>query len=158
MESTDIIIIGAGLTGLCLAQTLTQENKDFLVLEGRERIGGRIKTIETNDGTAVEMGATWFFPNFQNLYSLMNNFDIELTEQFMRGHSFYQSNSHTPPRKVYSQDGDGMYRIKGGTNEIVNTLYNNIEERKVLLSHAVTEIRQVEDGLQVFSKGKVFKC
>lgn len=57
MSSTDVIIVGAGLTGLILAKNLAEQGINFLVLEGRERVGGRIHSIKTQGGAVV-------FPSF----------------------------------------------------------------------------------------------
>ena len=48
--TADIIILGAGLTGLTLAKILQDQGKDFLVLEARDRIGGRIHTMKQTPG------------------------------------------------------------------------------------------------------------
>ena len=53
---TDILIIGAGITGLSLAKRLEEQGKDYVILEARERLGGRIQTFITKNGTPVEMG------------------------------------------------------------------------------------------------------
>ena len=52
----DVIIIGAGLTGLSLARLLIDNGQSVLVLEARDRIGGRIHTHETTDGADEEGG------------------------------------------------------------------------------------------------------
>jgi monoamine oxidase len=58
MNTADIIIIGAGACGLAAARTLSQAGKKILLLEARNRIGGRIYT-ETSQGFAlpIEAGA-----------------------------------------------------------------------------------------------------
>jgi len=136
MESADVIIVGAGLTGLTLARDLSEQGIDFIVLEGRDRIGGRIHSIETPDGAVVEMGATWFFSHFSNLSKLMKKLKVDLTEQ---------------------EGAGGMFRIKGGTAKIVKTLYSKVDSSKVLLSQKVTEIKKTPEGMEVISNGKVFK-
>ena len=132
MESVDVIIVGAGLTGLTLARNLTEQGIDFLLLEGRDRIGGRIHSIETQDGAVVEMGATWFFSHFNNLSNLLEKIKVDLTDQDSRGHTMYESDARTPARKINSSGGD-MFRIKGGSAKIVDTIQNKIDGSKVLL-------------------------
>jgi hypothetical protein len=48
-EKLGTIIIGAGLSGLYAACLLTKEKKPFVVLEARDRVGGRILSIEYQD-------------------------------------------------------------------------------------------------------------
>jgi monoamine oxidase len=54
-----VVVVGAGIAGLAAAVEL--QKMDFLVtvLEGRDRIGGRIETDSVTFGGAVELGATW---------------------------------------------------------------------------------------------------
>lgn len=159
MESVDVIIVGAGLTGLTLAKSLSQQGKDFTVLEARDRIGGRVHTLETESGAMVEMGATWFFPPFKNLFKLLKEIKVELTEQYLKGYTMHESDKDSPPRKNYSSgDDDDMFRIKGGTSKLVGTLYNYVDKSKVRLGEKVTEIKVASDGVEVISNGQTFRC
>ena len=54
----EIIVIGAGIAGLSAAHRLTAEGFRVTVLEGRDRIGGRVWT-DTSLGTPVDLGASW---------------------------------------------------------------------------------------------------
>jgi len=158
METVEVIIIGAGLTGLTLARHLTQQDKEFLMLEARDRIGGRVSTLETEDGAVVEMGATWFFPPFKNLFKLLKEIKVELTEQYLKGYTMYESDKDSPPRKSYSSgDDDDMFRIKGGTRKIVETLYESMDKSKVRLGEKVTEIKVTPSGVEVVSNGVTFR-
>ena len=53
-----VIVVGAGLAGLCAARTLSDRGIDVVVIEARDRIGGRIST-DRSLGVAVERGASW---------------------------------------------------------------------------------------------------
>jgi len=53
-QNIDIVVIGAGLTGLTTAFYLQRQNKNFVVLEQRDRIGGVIKTTHDNGFTFEE--------------------------------------------------------------------------------------------------------
>jgi polyamine oxidase len=54
----DVIVIGAGASGLAAASTLIENGKKVIVLEGRNRIGGRVHT-DHSFGFAVDLGAVW---------------------------------------------------------------------------------------------------
>src|SRR5688572_27034441 len=57
-EIFDVIIVGAGAAGLMAAWELIQVDKKVLILEARDRIGGRILTLEGNGfAIPVELGA-----------------------------------------------------------------------------------------------------
>ncbi|HEY6717370.1 MAG TPA: FAD-dependent oxidoreductase, partial [Reyranella sp.] len=55
----DVVIIGAGVAGLAAARTLMAAHKNVLVLEARERIGGRAVTDSTTFGFPFDHGAQW---------------------------------------------------------------------------------------------------
>ena len=57
-EHFDIIVIGAGASGLYAAHELTAQKMGVLVLEGRDRIGGRMYTnLPENFSAPIERGA-----------------------------------------------------------------------------------------------------
>jgi monoamine oxidase len=53
-----VIVIGAGIAGLTVANALTHAGVDCLVLEARERVGGRLHTVDVG-GTPVDLGGSW---------------------------------------------------------------------------------------------------
>ena len=147
--ATDILIIGAGLTGLTLARNLEEQGKQYLVLEARDRLGGRIHTHQSDNGPKVELGATWFFPNFKNLFKLLKSINVDLKEQFMKGYTMYEYDETEKPRRIYSGADNDMFRITGGTSNIIQSLYNNINQQNILLSKKVQKISQTSSGLDV---------
>ena len=152
----DVIIIGAGLTGLTLARLLVDNGQNVLVLEARDRVGGRIHTHTTSDGAEVEMGATWFFPHFNNLHKSMKSMNLGLMEQYMKGYTLQEGSAGSTPRKFYEGGSSDMFRIKGGTSNLVTTLYNKIGHDKVELSQIVKEIKKIDGGVEVVTKDSCF--
>ncbi|GAA3446400.1 flavin monoamine oxidase family protein [Planomonospora venezuelensis] len=57
-DVTRVIVIGAGFAGLAAANALTSAGVEVLVLEARDRLGGRIRTAEIG-GTDIDLGAAW---------------------------------------------------------------------------------------------------
>ncbi len=56
-NNSDIIIIGAGYAGVSAGKKLNEANKEFLILESRDRIGGRVYTSKSSKGYKVDLGA-----------------------------------------------------------------------------------------------------
>ncbi len=53
-----VVIVGAGIAGLTAANALTTAGIDCLIVEARDRIGGRLKTVEV-DGVVTDLGGAW---------------------------------------------------------------------------------------------------
>lgn len=58
-DSMRILVIGAGVAGLAAARRLHDAGHEVIVLEARDRIGGRVVTDRSLDGIPLEMGAGW---------------------------------------------------------------------------------------------------
>jgi monoamine oxidase len=83
-RSTEVVIIGAGLAGLTAADQLTAAGHDVLVLEGRDRVGGRLHTTKVA-GIPVDAGATWVAPGHTAMRELAARFDVDFVPQFRPG-------------------------------------------------------------------------
>ncbi|HIE9177898.1 TPA: NAD(P)-binding protein [Klebsiella pneumoniae] len=75
MMNIEVIIVGGGLSGLYAARLLEKAGINYLLLEGRERMGGRILQANTVE---ADLGATWFWPTIQPaLKQLFRELNIE---------------------------------------------------------------------------------
>lgn len=66
----DVVVVGAGLAGLSAARALVAAGADALVLEARDRVGGRTYTRAAADGTLLDLGGQWIGPTQQRIKAL----------------------------------------------------------------------------------------
>lgn len=69
-EHTTVVIIGAGLAGLSAARQLHAQGVEVLVVEARDRVGGRIYTLPAHDGTPIDLGGQWIGPGQERVAAL----------------------------------------------------------------------------------------
>ena len=74
----DLIVVGAGISGLTLANKVAKSGKKVLVLEGKEKLGGCLNThYHTDSDFWVEMGAHTFYATYTNLIQLLQENGLE---------------------------------------------------------------------------------
>ncbi len=72
-----VIVVGAGLSGLAAARGLVAGGVDVVVLEARQRVGGRTEGHVLDDGTPLEMGGQWIGPTQNRMYALLEELGLE---------------------------------------------------------------------------------
>jgi putrescine oxidase len=87
-EQVDVLVVGAGATGLSAAYALTQAGRSVIVLEARERVGGRLWTEEV-DGVDLEIGGQWVSPDQEALLAMLDELGLETFERHRDGESVY---------------------------------------------------------------------
>ena len=66
----DVCVVGAGYAGLTAARRLVQGGKTVVVLEARDRVGGRVWTQERESGVTVDRGGGWLAPKHDAAHAL----------------------------------------------------------------------------------------
>ena len=84
----DVVIIGAGPSGLSAARKLKAGGLSVAVLEARDRVGGRTWT-DTIDGAMLEIGGQWISPDQTELEALVGELGLETFERYRSGESVY---------------------------------------------------------------------
>jgi monoamine oxidase len=101
-----VIIIGAGFAGLSAAYYLHKKKIDFVILEARNRISGRVfsHTIDEKENLVIELGAEWVGNSHERLHNLCNEFGLELFNNQFDTHLIYQGNYFKNGQWDYSED------------------------------------------------------
>lgn len=84
-QVADVIIVGAGLSGLYAAKLLRAEGFALAVVEARDRVGGRIFSQPLSDGTAVDLGAQWIGAGQQRMYALAKAYGLQCGKTYAQG-------------------------------------------------------------------------
>ena len=79
-----VAVVGAGLAGLAAAEELTRSGVEVVVLEARNRVGGRVWTQTLANDAVVEMGAEFVLPGNDTVRALVDRFGLGLWEKGMR--------------------------------------------------------------------------
>jgi putrescine oxidase len=84
----DVVIVGAGATGLTAATQLRQAGLSVIVLEARDRVGGRLWTNHV-EGQMFELGGQWVSPDQTALLETLGELGLETYERYRDGDSVY---------------------------------------------------------------------
>lgn len=87
-ETVDVVVIGAGATGSSAADALRRAGRSVVVLEARDRVGGRLWTDEV-DGVDLELGGQWVSPDQTELLRVLDELGLETFSRFREGASVY---------------------------------------------------------------------
>ncbi|KAL0943083.1 amine oxidase [Colletotrichum truncatum] len=133
LRKVDVVIVGAGFSGLMAANDLQAAGFTTLVFEARHRIGGRSHTHQLSSGPGhIELGATWINKTTQTkIYGLAKKFGLELVEQCLSGEAIIELPDGTTIRTA--PDGIGQ-----GTDE---TILQALEQAATEVDGATINIR-----------------
>jgi monoamine oxidase len=148
-ETVDTLIIGGGLSGIYAAYLLSQSNKSFVVLEARERMGGRILCPE-HHGFFSDLGPSWYWPEVHpKMVHLIQVLGLKGYRHFEEGMGRFQS----PHGAVHNVRGYPMqplcWRLCGGMMALITKLCEHIPENAIRLNHPVCQIEKKSTGALV---------
>ncbi|MEM7346902.1 MAG: FAD-dependent oxidoreductase [Chloroflexota bacterium] len=138
----DVIIVGAGLSGLTAAYYLQQAGKKVVLLEARNRIGGRIETVSTDDGQgAFDLGPAWFWPHQKNVFAFLQEFGLTYFQQYETGDALFEAQSEKSPERFRpSWQQPVSFRVVGGTIALANVLAERLASDTIYFNQAVEKI------------------
>jgi monoamine oxidase len=84
-KKVDVVVIGAGLSGLHAASLLKQQGKTVVLLEARDRVGGRSLNHQFANGDLVDVGGQWIGPGHDRMYALVKQHNLKTYPLYNRG-------------------------------------------------------------------------
>jgi monoamine oxidase len=84
-RDVDVVVVGAGVAGLAAARALAGADREVIVLEARDRVGGRTLNEPIGDGKVVEIGAQWVGPTQDRVLRLIDDLGLETFPTYTGG-------------------------------------------------------------------------
>ncbi len=136
--NADIIVIGAGAAGLGAARALRAQGKTMIVLEARDRLGGRVWTDHSWEDTPLDMGASWIQGVDGNpLSNLAREFNVETVP------TDYDS------LVVYDAEGEPLTEGElGELNSFLEELIQELDEARETLREEGAEDISLAEGFE----------
>jgi len=149
---TEVLIVGAGLSGLSAAWRLKQLGIEYRLVEARARTGGRILS-SAEHGDDYDLGPSWIWPGQPQVEQLLSELGLSKFSQPVEGTTLYQLQNGQIQQYQGLSPMAGAFRIKGGSAALTNALTNAlISERNIYTEHVCTHVSASEDGVQVTIK------
>lgn len=142
LRSAEVIVIGAGLSGLTAAALLRDRGIDVRVLEGGPVVGGRIGALrDPVTGRALaDLGPTWVWPLYQPVVAdWLGRLGIDTFEQFNDGDAWVEGYGPAPMRQPLPGQ-DGMVRIVGGPVALIDALVGSVGADRIRTAAVVAEV------------------
>lgn len=151
---TETLIIGGGLAGLALANALKDAGKDYLLVEARDRLGGRI--LGASHGDAVfDLGPMWFWHGQPRIAALVARFGLERFDQFARGDLVYEDQNGVQRGQGFASM-EGSFRLAGGIGVLIEALASSLPTEKVVQNSPVTRIVRKENAIDAHTLDQTF--
>jgi monoamine oxidase len=84
-HEADLVVVGAGLAGLAAARAAAGSGASVVVIEARDRVGGRVLNHDIGGGAVVEVGGQWIGPTQDRLAELAGKLSVETFPTFGEG-------------------------------------------------------------------------
>ena len=124
--SHPIVVVGAGLSGLYASYLLQQSGHRVLLIEARDRIGGRVLSqAPTAEGHRLDLGPAWFWPGMNpRISTLVKQMGLASFPQHARGAAVVEGQDG----KVYKHQSaweqtPSSYRLAGGMQALTEALH-----------------------------------
>lgn len=104
-RKVEAIVIGAGLAGLAAADALRREGRSFVVLEARDRVGGRMLNRSIGNGDVVEIGGQWVGPTQDRVLDHIEDLGLKTFPTYINGQNLYYRSANPAPLRLQRYSG-----------------------------------------------------
>lgn len=151
--TTNTLIIGGGIAGLYAATELQKKGIDFVLLEAKATLGGRIISClgildsrsSAGKNLAFDLGPTWFWPHQPRIRQLISDLNIEWFEQYTQGDVLYQMNHGQPVTRHSGAGTMQSFKVVGGMQTIIQSLGDQVNTDSIKCRHPVTKVERSAD-------------
>jgi monoamine oxidase len=147
-QHVDVLIVGAGASGLYAAAILQQNGLNVAVLEARDRVGGRLLSADV-DGGRVDLGATWYWSNEPLVSQLVADGALSSFPQHLDGDMMFQPDEKPVQRIQGNQLDSPSSRVALGMQSIPELLARQLSEGTIHLGTVVSSISRNNERLIV---------
>ena len=114
-----VVVVGGGVAGLCTAWRLRALGVSALVLEARDRVGGRTRTVSSGEVDA-DLGAAWYWPHHPRIAELAEQLGVPTFPQHEAGDALFES--PTSVVRFRASTAAGARRFAGGAQRLSDRL------------------------------------
>lgn len=160
-EKYDVIIIGAGLSGLACAVLVTEAGQTCTVLEAHERPGGRVRSVldEQTGAFVADLGPSWVWPLYQPVIARwLHKLNLTSFPQFDQGHAVLDYGPDQPAQFAPLPGQEGNERVAGGSEALVQALMKRLPEETIRCSMHATSVAASDEGASVVAEDQSFKA
>ncbi|MEI6689736.1 MAG: FAD-dependent oxidoreductase [Thermoleophilia bacterium] len=144
----DAIVIGAGITGLATASRIAAAGYDVLILEARDRVGGRLLTVADADGhPTIDLGPSWFWADETRVQALVRELDIRTHAQHIAGDALFQPGGAVQRIAGNPIDAPAM-RFQDGAQSLALALSERLGP-SLRCNTPVAGVRVIDDHVEV---------
>ena len=137
-----VLILGGGLSGMLIAWKLEETRIPYVLLEARERLGGRIHSVNLDGGGTLDFGATWFADKHHHLLSLVRSLGIPYEKQFQGTKVLYEY--HHSQRMVEEirlpEQAEPSYVFSKGTSSLIAAIHSRLDPINIFLQEPATSL------------------
>lgn len=154
MTTTAVAIIDGGLAGLNAARRLQEAGIDFLLLEARDRPGGRILSVNADgrpDADGFDLGPSWFWPERQPaVATLVRKLGLKSFPQNAAGDVVFERMSREAPHRLSGlRDDQQSQRLVGGSAAMVEALMKRLPPERLRFGVRVTSMSLTPTGVEL---------
>ena len=155
MKKVSVAIVGGGLSGLYAAYLLEKRGIDYVLLEARPTLGGRIVTEKLSQDNeninSFDLGPSWFWPEYQQqLAQLIDELQLESIAQFEGGDMMVERSPNEPAFRTHGyKSSPPSMRLKGGMSSLIEALYHQLDTSRILTGQIVHQLNSTSECIEI---------